>query len=99
MICRFVKNMLFDVRFTFSRFPLRNMHRALELVDSLSSKQNWNNWLFPEMPAALKSKFCSKSTSSNLNLKVSRLMEENAEQKLAVKFLLVMNETACSFST
>ena len=84
MTCRFVKNMLFDVRFTFSRFPLRNMHRALEYVESSKNQLNWKNWLFPEMTDALQSRFSGKSTVSNLNLQVSRLLEENHEQKLAV---------------
>ena len=78
---RFVKNMKFDVRFTFSRFPLRNMHRALEIVGQ--GQTNWKNWLFPD-PISSNSKYSGKSSSSNLNLKVGQLMEGNLEQKLAV---------------
>jgi hypothetical protein len=73
--------MKFDVRFTFSRFPLRNMHRALEIVGQ--GRTNWKNWLFPE-PISSDSKWSGKSSSSNLNLQVGRLMEGNPEQKLAV---------------
>jgi len=34
LIRGFVNNMKFDVRFTVGRFPLRNMHRAVELAES-----------------------------------------------------------------
>jgi hypothetical protein len=75
---RFVANMRFDVRFTFSRFPLRNMHRALEMMDRRHAE--WKSWLFPE-PDVLRK---SGDGKGSLKLTVSSVMEGNPEQKLAV---------------
>jgi hypothetical protein len=74
--------MKFDIRFTFSRFPLRNMHRALEVMGK--GQTNWKNWLFPDV-----SDFSSHSGKSPLRLNVNRLMEENPEQKLAVSSVTI----------
>ena len=42
----FLRNMKFDVQFTLSRHPLRNMHRAVALTSSLASS-NLLKRLFP----------------------------------------------------
>jgi len=62
------------------------MHRALEIVGQ--GQSNWKNWLFPD-PVSSDSRYSGKSMSSNLNLHVGRLMEENQEQKLAVSIFTV----------
>ena len=80
VIGRFVKGMKFDVRFTFSRFPLRNMNRALDVV--AKKPANWKNFLFPDPPSSAG----APKPTANLNLRVNRLMEENPEQKLAVSY-------------
>ena len=88
--------MKFDVRFTFSRFPLRNMHRALEIMGK--GQTNWKNWLFPD-PSNFSAFSSSQSSQPALHLNVSRLMEENQEQKLAVRCALSsIKVVKCRFS-
>ena len=41
---RFVANMKFNIRFTFNRFPIRNMHRAAEFI---SGKPEMKSFVFP----------------------------------------------------
>ena len=42
---RFLPNMLFNIRFTFNRFPLRNMHRAAEFM---ALKPDFKHFVFPQ---------------------------------------------------
>ena len=77
--------MKFDVRFTFSRFPLRNMQRALEIIGK--TQKYWKNFLFPDPPKALTGQV------QNVNVRVSRLMEQNPEQKLAVSLFASMGHS------
>ena len=79
---RFLPKMAFDVRFTFNRFPIRNMHRAVDIIGR-EAGQFWWNMLFPEKKASTR-KLTSKVIPSFYNKKI----EENAEQRLAVKFCL-----------
>ena len=41
---RFVANMRFNIRFTFNRFPIRNMHRAAEFI---SRESEMKSFVFP----------------------------------------------------
>ena len=45
---RFVNNMRFNIRFTFNRFPIRNMHRAAEYV---SHNPEMKKLVFPSCSA------------------------------------------------
>ena len=43
---KYTPNMQFNIRFTFNRFPLRNMHRATEFM---AQKQDYHWCIFPEI--------------------------------------------------
>ncbi|KAG8267709.1 hypothetical protein J6590_044975, partial [Homalodisca vitripennis] len=72
-----------DVRFTVNRFPILNMHRALSLV----SKHQAFSILFPEQ-----SEPDPAPNTSTLSPWVNPLIEQNPEQKLAIK--QIVNKTS-----
>ena len=61
---RFVNNMRFNIRFTFNRFPIRNMHRAAEYV---SHNPEMKRLVFPSCSAdELLGKIIFSGKSSNI---------------------------------
>lgn len=42
---KFIPNMSFNIRFTFNRFPMRNMHRATEFM---SQHKEFESFIFPK---------------------------------------------------
>ena len=68
--------MKFNVRFTISRFPLRNMYRAIENVGQ--------GFLFPQPKEDMEENTDEITIKSFFN----RDIEKNYEQKLAVSFIL-----------
>jgi len=88
LIRNFVPGMKFDVRFTVSRFPLRNMHRAVVL----SKTSRILSTLFPS-PALL-----SGTTSTLSSLKCyDRKIETNAEQYSAVQNIVSGSSGRCPY--
>merc|ERR1719238_1381667 len=81
----FVRNMRFDVRFTVSRFPLRNMHRAVSLAGSDVRRLFPDLTLLPALPS-LPELRC-----------FNRNIEENAQQLSAVKHIVVGSSGRCPY--
>ena len=71
--------MRFDVRFTFNRFPIRNMHRAVDIIGR-ESGSFWWDLLFPGKELSQRPKNGHVSIPSFFNKKI----EDNEQQKLAV---------------
>ena len=71
---RFLPNLKFNVRFTISRFPLRNMYRAIEKVGQ--------GFLFPNPQEEIKRETDDNTIKSYFN----RDIEKNFEQKTAVSY-------------
>ena len=81
----FVRNMRFDVRFTLSRFPLRNMHRAVCLAGSSVGR------LFPDQ-AQLSPHFTLPEVRC-----FNRNIEGNPQQLSAVKHILASSSGSCPY--
>ena len=64
--------MKFNVRFTINRFPMRNMYRAIEMVEK--------SFLFPNVHPEAENVIVETPKSF-----FNRDIEKNAEQKMAVK--------------
>ena len=84
----FVPNMKFDVRFTLSRFPLRNMHRAVSLVGA--------------SPHLMKALYPSQDgLATEFSLPVvrcyNRNIEENPQQLAAVQHILAGSSGLCPY--
>ena len=84
----FLRNMKFDVRFTLSRFPLRNMHRAVSLA---GASGDLIATLFPrsERLAVLSSLPDVRCYNRNI--------EENPQQLSAVKHILAGTSGGCPY--
>ena len=63
--------MKFNVRFTINRFPMRNMYRAIEIVET--------SFLFPNVQPDAENVIVETPKSF-----FNRDIEKNAEQKMAV---------------
>ena len=73
----FIRNMRFNIRFTFNRFPLRNMHRAAEYI---AQHPDYSSYVFPTAsPEQLK----NVATPEFLNF-FDQNIARNAEQSSAV---------------
>ena len=70
--------MKFNVRFTISRFPLRNMYRAIENIGQ--------GFLFPRPSGEMEENTDEITIKSFFN----RDIEKNHEQKLAVSYDLLL---------
>ncbi len=81
IIIRFIPKMRFDVRFTFNRFPIRNMHRAVDIIGR-ESGNFWWDILFPGTEVSQRPKNPHIQIPSFYNRKI----ESNSQQKLAVKY-------------
>ena len=77
----YVKGIKFDVRFTISRFPMRNMHRAVELASDTSAPLL--SLLFPESRQLVP----PSAALPNIRCK-NRAIEENSEQLTAVQHIV-----------
>ena len=76
---KFVNNMLFNIRFTFNRFPNRNMHRAAEFI---AHHPEFNSFVFPALENSDVENH-ELNQVSNVRFFDSKI-EANKEQKLAV---------------
>ena len=65
--------MKFNVRFTINRFPMRNMYRAIEMVEK--------SFLFPNVQPDAENVIVETPRSF-----FNRDIERNAEQKMAVSY-------------
>lgn len=74
--------MRFDVRFTFNRFPIRNMHRAVDIIGRESAAGNfWWGMLFPAKETIGSVQKSKINIASFFNKKI----EDNQQQRLAVR--------------
>ena len=78
---RFIRNMRFNIRFTFNRFPLRNMHRAAEYIEK---NPGFSSYVFP---TASPEQLRNVANSDNLVF-FDKDIAKNTEQKLAVANIL-----------
>ena len=74
---KFVANMQFNIRFTFNRFPNRNMHRASEFI---SHNPEFTSFVFPQLANGAQNELNQESNVRFFDSKI----EQNKEQKLAV---------------
>ena len=74
---RFINNMRFNIRFTFNRFPLRNMHRAAEYI---AHNPEYSSYVFPtasseELRSSVTSasgiNFFEKDIAQNIEVKIN----------------------------
>ena len=80
---KFVPNMQFNIRFTFNRFPNRNMHRAAEFI---SHCPEFGSFVFPKVPnGGVQNGVLNQE--SNVRFFDSKI-EQNKEQKLAVSSIV-----------
>ncbi|XP_044287987.1 helicase MOV-10 [Varanus komodoensis] len=75
LLSKFIKNMKFDVTFTFNRLPLRSQHRAV----FLARKKKLQHLLFPSL--SYEKSLLSAGQCLNLH---DRKLEENEQQKRAI---------------
>ena len=83
-IFRFLSKMRFDVRFTFNRFPIRNMHRAVDIIGR-EAGNFWWKMLFPDKEGLRSSP--ANNPKINIPSFYNKKIEGNAQQRLAVKEL------------
>ena len=77
---KFLPNMQFNIRFTFNRFPLRNMHRAAEFMTSNSLEQE--TFIFPKI---IEEKTEENQVKEQKNIRFfDSKIESNKEQSTAV---------------
>ena len=74
---RFINNMRFNIRFTFNRFPLRNMHRAAEYI---AHNPEYSSYVFP---TASTEELRSAERADRM-IFFDQNIAQNSEQKLAV---------------
>ena len=80
---KFVSNMQFNIRFTFNRFPNRNMHRSAEFI---SQNPEFSSFVFPNVPnGGVQNGVLNQE--SNVRFFDSKI-EQNKEQKLAVSSIV-----------
>ena len=72
--------MKFNVRFTISRFPLRNMYRAIEKVEP--------GFLFPKLEKEAE----NESEEAMIRSYFNRDIENNFEQKTAVRIFYLESQ-------
>ena len=84
----FVRNMKFDVRFTLSRFPLRNMHRAVSLV---GASPHLMRTLYPSQDGLATEFSLPEVRCYNRNI------EENPQQLAAVQHILAGSSGLCPY--
>ena len=81
--------MRFDVRFTFNRFPIRNCHRAVDIIGREAAAGNfWWKMLFPEKEVASSSPV--KTSKINIPSFYNKKIEGNEQQRLAVNGLNIL---------
>lgn len=89
-IGRYMKGMKFDVRFTIGRFPMRNMHRAVDLA--LNKANPLLPYIFPQ-----DSQLIPKSAAlPNIRCK-NKKIEENKEQLTAVQHIIAGSSGAAPY--
>ena len=69
--------MKFNIQFTFTRFPLRNMHRAVDMM----AESNMIKVAFPKTPTI------ASSIVNVPNSFINRNISDNEEQKRAVRLI------------
>ena len=83
----FVANMRFNVQFTYNRYPLRNMHRAIAMLD----KEVINNVVFPVNPTL------KMNVAPPLQSFINRDISKNLEQSIAVTNIVSGNLTGAPY--
>ena len=73
---RFINNMRFNIRFTFNRFPLRNMHRAAEYI---AHNPEYSSYVFPT--ASSEELRSSVTSASGINF-FEKDIAQNTEVKI-----------------
>ena len=78
---RFIDKMRFNIRFTFNRFPLRNMHRAVQYV---AENPHMRSVVFPSPPLDI----LQGQVAPNNMAFFDRQIQNNEEQNLAVRSIV-----------